>query len=542
MTEDMSRYKDMFISEATEYLQNLNKSLLELEKAPENLELLNEIFRLAHTMKGMAATMGYQKITTLAHQMEDLLDVLRKQEAKVTPEIIEVLFKALDVLEPLLQEVASGEDRKVDITAMTVKLKMVLETKPAEGPAPAKETPTDSTAGEKKTVSSEADKKKTQTSVRINIEHLDNLMNLVGELVINKARLFQIGANYKINELNESLTQLERITGSLQEEVLKTRMIPVSHIFDRYPRVVRDLAKLKNKEINFEIEGSDIELDRMIVDEINEPLIHLIRNAVDHGIEVPAERIKNGKSEKGNVRLSARREKGYVRIELTDDGKGMDPHEIAEKAIEKGMLTKEKMAAMTENEMLMLICEPSFSTAAEITDISGRGVGMDVVKTKVEAFNGSLTIETKKGKGSSFVIKLPLTLAIIQALLVKVIEEVYAIPLSNITEIISISPSQIKTIEKREVIRVREEILPLVSLREVFGLPRLDLNTTEETYIVEVEVGDKRIGIIVDSLYSREEIVIKTLGGILKRTKGISGATILGDGRVVLIVDIAGIM
>jgi two-component system chemotaxis sensor kinase CheA len=542
MTEDMSRYKDMFISEATEYLQNLNKSLLELEKAPENLELLNEIFRLAHTMKGMAATMGYQKITTMAHQMEDLLDVLRKQEAKVTPEIIEVLFKALDVLDPLLQEVASGEDRKVDITEMTVKLKMVLEMKPVAGPAPTKETPAGSTEGEKKTVSSEADRKKTQTSVRINIEHLDNLMNLVGELVINKARLFQIGANYKINELNESLTQLERITGSLQEEVLKTRMIPVSHIFDRYPRVVRDLAKLKNKEINFEIEGSDIELDRMIVDEINEPLIHLIRNAVDHGVEVPAERIRNGKSEKSNVHLSARREKGYVRIELADDGKGMDPHEIAEKAIEKGMLTKEKMAAMTENEMLMLICEPSFSTAAEITDISGRGVGMDVVKTKVEAFNGSLTIETKKGKGSSFVIKLPLTLAIIQALLVQVIEEVYAIPLSNITEIISISPSQIKTIEKREVIRVREEILPLVSLREVFGLPKLDLSKADEIYIVEVEVGDKRIGIVVDSLFSREEIVIKTLGGILKRTRGISGATILGDGRVVLIVDIAGIM
>lgn len=541
MTEDMSRYKDMFISEATEYLQNLNKSLLDLEKNPDNLELLNEIFRLAHTMKGMAATMGYQKITTVAHQMEDVLDRLRKQELKVTPEIIETLFKSLDVLEPLLQEVSSGEDKKVDITETIVKLKMIMEQKKPEADQPAKETESGaSPEGEKKTVNSDKEKKRTQTSVRINIEHLDNLMNLVGELVINKARLFQIGANYKLGELNETLTQLERITGSLQEEVLKTRMIPVSHIFDRYPRVVRDLAKLKNKEINFEIEGSDIELDRMIVDEINDPLIHLIRNSVDHGIETPQERVKKGKSEAGYVKLSARREKGYVRIELTDDGKGMDPNEIAQKAIEKGMLAKEKLALLTEQEMLMLICEPGFSTAAEISDISGRGVGMDVVKTKIEAFNGSVTIETKKGKGSTFVIKLPLTLAIIQSLMVKVADEVYAIPLSNITEINSFAPDLIRTIEKKEVVKIREEILPLVSLREVFNLPKREYG--EEIYVVTVEVGEKRVGLVVDSLYSREEIVIKTLSGILKRTKGISGATILGDGRVVLIVDIAGII
>lgn len=540
MTEDMSRYKDMFISEATEYLQNLNKSLLGLEKNPENLELLNEIFRLAHTMKGMAATMGYQKITTVAHQMEDVLDRLRKQELKVTPEIIETLFKSLDVLEPLLQEVSSGEDKKVDITETIVKLKMIMEQKKPEDDQQAKEAEPGAPEGEKKTVNSEKEKKRAQTSVRINIEHLDNLMNLVGELVINKARLFQIGTNYKLGELNESLTQLERITGSLQEEVLKTRMIPVSHIFDRYPRVVRDLAKLKNKEINFEIEGSDIELDRMIVDEINDPLIHLIRNSVDHGVESPQERVKKGKSEVGYVKLSARREKGYVRIELTDDGKGMDPNEIAQKAIEKGMLAKEKLALMTEQEMLMLICEPGFSTAAEISDISGRGVGMDVVKTKVEAFNGSVTIETQKGKGSTFIIKLPLTLAIIQSLMVKVADEVYAIPLSNITEINSFAPDLIRTIEKKEVIKIREEILPLVSLREVFNLPKKDYG--EEIYVVTVEVGEKRLGLVVDSLYSREEIVIKTLSGILKRTKGISGATILGDGRVVLIVDIAGII
>ncbi|MDD5260008.1 MAG: chemotaxis protein CheA [bacterium] len=540
MTEDMSRYKDMFISEATEYLQNLNKSLLALEKNPDNLELLNEIFRLAHTMKGMAATMGYQKITTVAHQMEDVLDRLRKQELKVTPEIIETLFKSLDVLEPLLQEVASGEDKKVDITEIIVKLKMIMEQKKPDAGEPAKEAEPGTAESEKKTVNSEKEKKRAQTSVRINIEHLDNLMNLVGELVINKARLFQIGTNYKLGELNETLTQLDRITGSLQEEVLKTRMIPVSHIFDRYPRVVRDLAKLKNKEINFEIEGSEIELDRMIVDEINDPLIHLIRNSVDHGIETPQERVKKGKSEAGYVKLSARREKGYVRIELTDDGKGMDPNEIAQKAIEKGMVAKEKLALMTEQEMLMLICEPGFSTASEISDISGRGVGMDVVKTKIEAFNGSVTIETKKGKGSTFIIKLPLTLAIIQSLMVKVADEVYAIPLSNITEINSFAPDLIRTIEKKEVVKIREEILPLVSLREVFNLPKREYG--EEIYVVTVEVGEKRMGLVVDSLYSREEIVIKTLSGILKRTKGISGATILGDGRVVLIVDIAGII
>lgn len=539
MPEDMSRYKDMFVSEATEYLQSLNQSLLSLEKSPGNLELLNEIFRLAHTLKGMAATMGYQKITSLAHQMEDVLDCLRKQEIKVTSKIIDTLFKALDVLEPLLQEVASGKDLQVDITEITVILKMILESKPTE--ASAKEPAELAACAGKKTENAEIERKKAQTSVRINIQHLDILMNLVGELVINKARLFQIGVNYKISELSDSLTQLERITASLQEEVLKTRMVPVLHIFDRYPRVVRDLAKLKNKEINFEMEGADIELDRMIVDEINEPLLHLIRNSVDHGIEKPEERIKNSKREKGNIKLSARREKGYVRIELADDGQGMDPEEIAAKALEKGLVNKEKVCQLTTNEKLMLICEPSFSMATEITDISGRGVGMDIVKTKVETFSGSLTIETQKGKGSNFIIKLPLTLAIIQALLIKIANEVYAIPLANITEIISVTAEQIKTIEKREVIKLREEILPLASLREIFGLPKLSTAPEEEMYVIAVEVGDKRVGLIVDSLYSREEIVIKTLGGILKKTKGISGATILGDGRVILIMDVIGI-
>lgn len=540
MTEDMSRYKDMFINEATEYLQSLNQALLNLEKSPENTELLNEIFRLAHTLKGMAATMGYQKITTIAHHMEDVLDRVRKQEIRLDGTIIDIFFKSVDLLEPLLQEVSSGEDRHVDIADMCAKLKTVLESRPETEAG--KESSASSSEGEKKTVNVEPDKKKPQTSVRVNIQHLDNLMNLVGELVINKARLFQIGGNYKSSELVESLTQLERITASLQEEVLKTRMIPVSHIFDRYPRVVRDLAKLKNKEINFEIEGSDTEFDRMIVDEINDPLIHLIRNAVDHGIEKPEERIRRGKNENGKVRLSARREKGYVRIELSDDGRGMDPQEIGKKAVEKGVVTEEKVKQMTDQEILMLICEPSFSMSSQVTDISGRGVGMDVVKTKVESFNGSLIVETEKDKGSTFIIKLPLTLAIIQALLVKITEEVYALPLSNITEIISLDTAQIKRIEKREVIQLRNEILPLVSLREVFGLTKKEFSRNEEIYIIAVEVGEKKVGVVVDSLYSREEIVIKTLGGILKRTKGISGATILGDGRVVLIVDIAGIM
>lgn len=542
MTEDMSRYKDMFVSEATEYLQNLNQSLLNLEKTPESTELLNEIFRLAHTLKGMAATMGYQKITTLAHQMEDILDRLRKQEIKLNSAIIDIFFKSVDLLDPLLQEVSSGEDRHVDIADMCAKLKAILESRSETGAEAGKNAAESNGEGEKKTVNVESDKKKTQTSVRINIQHLDNLMNLVGELVINKARLFQIGGNYKSSELVESLTQLERITAMLQEEVLKTRMIPVAHIFDRYPRVVRDLAKQKNKEINFEIEGSDIELDRMIVDEINDPLIHLIRNAVDHGIETPEERLRKGKNENGKVRLSARREKGYVRIELTDDGRGMDSQDIGKKAVEKGVVAEEKVMQMTDQEMLMLICEPSFSTASQVTDISGRGVGMDVVKTKVEAFNGSLSIETEKDKGSAFTIKLPLTLAIIQALLVKIAEEVYALPLSNITEIVSIDAAQIKMIEKREVIQLRNEILPLVSLREVFGLAKRKFSRNEEIYIIAVEVGEKKVGVVIDSLYSREEIVIKTLGGILKRTKGISGATILGDGRVVLIIDVAGIM
>lgn len=539
--DEMARYKDIFISEAQEHLQSLNQNLLQLEKTPDDVELLNEIFRLAHTLKGMAATMGYQKITTLAHQMEDVLDKLRKQEVKVNTEISDTLFKCLDILDQLLQEVITNQDRNVDLTNIIERLKVALTIEQeilsiTEKESVPQATPT--TAAAESAATAVTEKKKTQ-SVRINIQHLDKLMNLVGELVINKARLAQIVTAYKIAEFSEAFTQLERVTSNLQEEVLKTRMIPVAHIFERFPRVVRDLAKLKNKDINFEMYGLDIELDRIIIDEINEPLIHLIRNAVDHGIESPQDRTALGKPAHGQVKLSAKREKGYVKIELSDDGKGMDPKDIVQKAVEKGIVLEEKAKQMDDNEKLMLICDPRFSTAKEITDISGRGVGMDVVKTKVEAFNGSLTIETKKGAGTNFILKLPITLAIIQALLVKVEQEIYAIPLTNVTEIVSIVPQDIKTIETREVIRLRQEILPIKNLREIFDLPKRQWQKEEELYVVAVEVGEKRLGVIVDSLVGREEIVIKTLGGILKKTKGFSGATILGDGRVVLIVDVA---
>lgn len=686
----MSQYLQVFLDESAENLQRLNELILELEKDPGNTDLLNEVFRIAHTLKGMSATMGFDTLAELTHEMEDLLDRLRKGELVSSSEVVDVLFECLDTLEAMVDEIRDTGRCSMEASSLVNKIrelaggKRPLERtpkvgKPVEAPKvlskvdipvelneydkevikeafhksfnvykvkvtldegcllksarayivfnelgsigeiiksvpPAedieeekfeneftllyvskekedvirskieaiseikrvdivkieaedfgfaeKETPSieikeeelkkvirpkeeEETPVEVEAVSREpAEREKAlrqikgMRTIRVDIDRLDDLMNLVGELVINKTRLVQIGSAYKLTELDETLAQIGRITNELQAVVMKLRMVPIEHVFNRFPRMVRDLAREEGKEVEFIIEGKETELDRTVIDEIGDPLVHLLRNAIDHGIEPPEERERVGKPRKGLLKLSARHEGNYVVIEVQDDGRGMDIEKIKRKALEKGIVTPEELERMSENEILMLTTLPGFSTSDRVTEVSGRGVGLDVVKSKVEALNGVLEIQTEKGVGTKVVVKLPLTLAIIQALLTKVGEEIYAIPLANIDETLSITPQDIKLVRNQEVILLRGSVLPLVKLRELLEVPAKGSENGEEYAVVVARVGERRAGLVVDSLIGQQEIVIKSLGKLLKGIRGISGATILGDGRVALILDV----
>ena len=377
-------------------------------------------------------------------------------------------------------------------------------------------------------------------SVRVDIDKLDNLMNLMGELVINKVRLEQIGQVHRLSELTETLEQMDRVTTDLQNIVMKVRMVPVSQVFNRFPRMVRDVTKELNKEINLTIEGEDTELDRTVIDEIGDPLMHLLRNSLDHGVEMPDEREAKGKNRVGEVGLIARHEGNNVVIMVTDDGKGIDPDVIRRKAVEKGLFSQEEVDSMEDSDAVRIIFLPGFSTAEKISDISGRGVGMDVVKSKIESLSGQVDVETHVNEGSIFKIKLPLTLAIIQAMLVQVQNEMYAIPLASIDSTLSIQPNDIRTVQNNEVIVLRGEIIPIIRMEELLMVPHL--KDTRELFVVVVHAGDSKAGIVVDKLIGQQEIVIKTLGNLFMGLKMFSGATVLGDGRVALILDVATIL
>lgn len=585
---DLSQFKEVFISEAKEHLVALNSALVELEKNPSNKDVLNKIFRVAHTLKGMSATMGYDKITSLTHSMEDILDKLRKGSAEAKGNIVDVIFECFDKLDSLIEDIETGAESKVDVDDLIKRLNNFVfaeevnlqkdsdndkiiheEIKAAEIETEQQETGQEEIKAseieiEQQEISQEEIKtaeiekgkqenkinlqpepsqaKKSKTSIRINISHLDTMMNLVGEMVISKSQLEQIAIEHKNEELKENLRQLDRIAVELQEAVLKTRMVPLSQIFDRFPRMVRDLSLKLSKDVSFEINGADIEIDRMLLEEINEPLIHLLRNAIDHGIETSDKRHIAGKHPKGKIILNAKRERGYISVEVSDDGKGLDIQVIKQKAVEKKVITEEALKTISDEDVFMLICSPKYSTAEKITDVSGRGVGMDVVKTAIESFNGRLEINSTKGIGSSFTINLPLSIAIISALLVKVKNEIYAIPLNNITEVVPFSEAEVKSIEKREVVMLRDEVLPLVWIERVLGVEDKDENMkngSKNKFILRVELGNKAAGLVIDSFIGRKDIVIKALTGIVKRVKGFSGATILGDGSVVLIMDVA---
>jgi two-component system chemotaxis sensor kinase CheA len=654
---DTSEYMEIFLSESREHLDILNKALLELEKNPEDRDRINEIFRSAHTLKGMAATMGFMDISELSHRMENVLDLIRNEELKISGEIIDTLFEALDFLEAMLEGLSKGGEAvgagqvlekldailgkeaeqtgaktpdeslsdqeqdtieqmiaegltpyRIDVrlsqdTALkSVRAFMVfknleglgeifktipdaeaiedekfdqeftvfLATKESEEKVAAigalvkgttnveevgiqrlvlekgaKKKPKKGEAGEgglkeRVPVQPKREVVKSIQSVRVSIDRLDTLMNLVGELVITKGRLNQIGDAVQNDALTETVDGIDRLTTDLQDIVMQMRMVEVGRVFDRFPRMVRDLAKKRGKMIAIEIEGREIELDRTVLDEIGDPLVHLLRNAVDHGIEFPEERKKAGKPEEGTVRLVAMRGKSHIEIMVEDDGKGIDPATMRETAIKKGLLTEDEASKLDDIDALRLVFMPGFSTAAEVTDVSGRGVGMDVVHNRIISLGGTADLTSEVGKGTIFTLKLPLTLAIIQALLVGLGDETYAIPINSVKETLAISQKDVKTVTGQETYVLRGHVLPLVRLDKLLNLPEKERGDT--LAVVVVERAGKSVGIIVDELMGQQEIVIKSLGDFLKGIRGFAGATIMGDGRVILILDIATLM
>jgi two-component system chemotaxis sensor kinase CheA len=629
-----------FLVESFELVEKLDEDLVELESTPEDLELLNGIFRVAHTVKGASSFLNFDVLTHLTHHMEDVLNKARHGELIITPDIMDVVLESIDLMKALLNTIRdTSADAGIDVSACVAKLDKISggtgkvetpvavapveveesvevssesdesdedepdyenmsdedveaeierllnqrqeedkakraakiaagESVPTMPPADGEESAESSTPTPQPTAPAPATPKKVEKkddakaaapakrapttveqTIRVDVKRLDHLMNLIGELVLAKNRLIKINDDVEeryegeefLEELNQVVSIVSLVTTDLQIAVMKTRMLPIGKVFNKFPRMIRDLSRELNKKIELEISGEDTELDKSIVEEIGDPLVHIIRNSCDHGIETPEVRLSAGKPEVGTITLKAYNEGNQIVIQIDDDGKGLDADMLKNKALEKGLISEKEADSMSEREAFTLIMRPGFSTAAAVTNVSGRGVGMDVVKTNIEKVNGIIDIESTQGVGSSMKLKIPLTLAIIQALLVGVQEEHYAIPLASVLETVRISTDEIYTVEGRSVMRLRDDVLSLVHIGDIFEIERI-LDASEHAYVVVLGLGTSKLGLIVDTLVGQEEIVIKSLGDYLKGIEGIAGATIRGDGAVTLIVDVVALM
>ena len=520
---DVSKYKDLFIGESREHLQCISRNLLLLETEPENTDALNETFRSVHTLKSMAATMGFTDMEELSHEMENVLDELRKGR-EPGEETVNLLFESLDGLETLVETVATGETVKLDLTTLYKKLGTI--------PAEKKEDVVVSTVA-----AEGGDAGSATASIRIGIEKIQVLQNLVEELAIAKMSLIQIASKYASHELNEITATIDRHTSELQDRVLQMRMFPVGYIFEKFPRAVRDLSKKTGKEVDFIITGKEIELDRLVLDEINDAVLHLLRNAVDHGLEKPKDRQNAGKDDKGKVILSAIREGNHVVVSVEDDGKGIDIEELKEIAVEREIISREAASRMNDADVYELLSEPGVSTTREITDVSGRGVGFDVVRSKIKSLGGRVRILSEKGSGTKVELHLPLTISIIKSLLVGVEDEIYTIALDSVREIVAVDEKDLKRISGKEIFRYREQVLPLLRLKNILDVPGVKDSMGP---VVVVERAEKLVGIMVGRLIDQQEVVIKSLE--VNDRKEFAGATILGDGTVALILDVAGLV
>ena len=553
--DDMQELVQDFLVETNEIIENLDHDLVELESNQNDLELLNKIFRGAHTMKGSSSFLGFNKLADLTHHAEDILNKLRKGEMVVTREIMDTLLEFVDKTKQIISDIENGTDT-ADVASVINDLKLASEgklvgKKPAAASAPVAQASAAAPKAAPKTAPKQEAKQHQATQVeqtiRVDVSRLDSLVNLVGELVLSRNRLSQIAGElenkfeneYLVEQLLDVTSAIGMNTTELQLAIMKTRMIAIGKVFNKFPRVVRDIARDTGKEIELIISGEETELDKQVIESIGDPLLHMIRNSCDHGVETPEVRVAKGKPRTGTVLLSAYHEGNHVVIEIKDDGAGMDPDKLKRKAIEKGVITLDEANNMDDKQAFGLIFKAGFSTAEKITNISGRGVGMDVVRNNIEKLNGIITIDSKINEGSTFFLKLPLTLAIIQALLVEVAGETFAIPLASVVETVRITNEEIHSFEGREVLKLRDRVLSLVRLDEAFALDELE---QDEIYVVVVALAEKQLGFIVDKLIGQEEIVIKSLGEYLGGNPGIAGATITGDGRVRLILDVSGVI
>ncbi len=556
-------YFEIFITESKEHLNCLNNALLLLEADTSNNEALNEIFRSMHTMKGMAKSLGFDKIGMLTHDCEYLLDDIRNDNRGVDTSLVDTLFMTFDLLEELVEKVSKVGKDEGEISEVLKKLREHREgdgerSKKSKGKKPREvekeeAVPEDVESNqeienlrgslnkkEKGSIKEDKGSKGVGShSVHVNIERLDSILNLVGEIIINKSRLDEISKVYNNPELIETLSRNEHLTNELQYEVMQIRMVPVEQIFSRFPRMVRDLAKEQGKEIDFSIEGGEIELDRGVLDKIIEPMVHVLRNSVDHAIESPSEREKKGKPRKGVLKVIAARKKETVVINVEDDGRGIDTEKIKTAAVKKGLLSEEEASKLGKRESLELVFKPGFSTIEEVTNISGRGVGMDIIKSKIEALGGVVNVESEPDKGTKVVMELPLTLAIIKALLVEIDKATYAFPLANVNRIIDVSQKDIKSVNNQKVINLDDEIIPIIT--NLFN-SKIEPEEDRGFKLLIIERGLKKAALRVARVISQEEIVIKSLGSQLEKIDGFAGATILGDGRVALILDTASIL
>jgi len=522
---DTGRYAKLFLSESREYLSEINAALLELERGGGDAAV-TRLFRAVHTMKGMGAAMGYTSVGELSHELETLLDKLRSGSLAVTPVIIDTLFAAVDALEQTVDLATAPTPQHLDVGAITARIRQAAEQTPqtftAEFAIPTKEKS-----------ESSAPAQKPPRHIRIDSRRLDTLMDVAGELVIARDRIAQISERLGDEELVEATRHASQIVTSLQNEIMTSRMVPVWQIFERFPRVVRDTARALGKEVEFKIEGKEIELDRSMLDEMGEPVLHLLRNSLDHGIELPADREKAGKPRVATLILTAERDRATVLIRVTDDGRGIDQNRVLPRAKALGIV-ESTTTKLSEQELVAIISRPGFSTADKVTDLSGRGVGFDIVANKVRTLGGSLEVHTDQGLGTSVSMRLPLTLAISRALLARVEKEIYAIPLTHVLETFALSQPMLLEVKGKEVVAIRDDVFPAIRLRERVGLPP---GARVGCQVVLVELAERRAALIVDEFVGQQEIVMKQFDGVNGSRTLFSGATILGDGAPALIID-----
>lgn len=567
---DIKEIFESFLVETKEIFENLDIDLVELEQNPNDSELLNKVFRSFHTIKGTSGFLGLEKIQKVTHKCEDILNKLRKGEANLSSDLMDGILRSFDILKALLISLEKNKNEDVgtqEIVNFLDKLYLEMETGGTLGgkenlAKSAQEKPESEENSALTRLNLEDQKKeqktnavqkiqsyaqqKAESSIRVDVERLDDLLNIVSELVLGRNRLLQINTEVSLEnegskisrDLADTAKHIDLMTTELQLAVMKTRMIKIGKVFNKFPRLVRDLCREMDKDIQLVIEGEDTELDKTLIEEINDPLVHLVRNSVDHGIEKPEIRLKKNKNGKGTIVLSAEHEGNNVIISIKDDGKGIDPEAIKSKAVQKGLITRDKANELSKQDIYNLIFLPGFSTAEMVTNVSGRGVGMDVVKTNVQKLRGMINIESDVDKGTKIIIKLPLTLAIIQGLLVKVKGETIVVPLNSVIEVVRIHEKDIYHINRNEVIKIRDSVLPLLSVDKLLFEMEDDNSENSNQYVVIVGLAEKRFGLKVDELIGQKEVVIKSLGQYLGNIHGISGSTIMGDGKVVMIVDI----